>query len=131
MRRSKLMASLGSLGMLVFNALRFVENNSVEIGLAWIQEGKFCCYSSIVKIDVTARVVFHEFVKPLQLLSYCTIRCQYNVVFEDLIGRRLFVVIYKHGQSMRCPRLFIYFFLPLTNQGQRANNQVGLQKKLC
>lgn len=54
MRRSKLMASLGSLGMLVFYALRFVENNSVENGLAWIQEGKLCCYSSIVKVDVTA-----------------------------------------------------------------------------
>lgn len=94
------MASLGSLGMLVFNALRFVENNSVETGLARIQEGKLGCNSSIVKIDVTARVVFYEFVKPLQLLSYCTIRCQYNVVFEKFIGRRLFVMVYKHGQSM-------------------------------
>jgi hypothetical protein len=94
------MAGFGSLGMLIFDALRFVENNSIKIGLAWIQERKLGCNSSVIKIDITARVVFHEFVKPLQLLSYCTIRCQYDVIFEEFIGCRLFVVIYKHGQSM-------------------------------
>lgn len=91
------MASLGSFCMLVFNALCLIKNDPVENGLSRIQKGKFGCNSSIVKIDVAVRVVFHEFVEAFQLLSYCAICSQYNVKFQEIIGCRLFVMIYKHG----------------------------------
>lgn len=76
------MARLGGLGMLVFNALCLIKDNPIEDGLSRIQKGKFGCDSSIVEIDVAGRVIFHEFVKALQLLSYCAIGCQHNVKLE-------------------------------------------------
>lgn len=65
MCRSQLVTRLGGLGVLVFNALRLIENNSVKNGLSRVQKRKLGCNSSIVKIDVAARVFFHEFIKTL------------------------------------------------------------------
>lgn len=69
MRGVEPMARFGRLGILVFNALCFIEDDPVEVGLPRVQKRKLCCIGSIVKVDVPGCIVLHKFVKASQLLG--------------------------------------------------------------
>lgn len=120
------MTSLGRLRFPVFDALRLIENDSVKCCFSRVEKRKFDGRRAVVKIKVSAGIFLVKSLQPFQFFSNSPVGSQHDIVSKEIIDGCFLVVIYENGQPVSCCCLVLDLIFPLPNEGQWADNQVGL-----
>lgn len=85
--RTKLVASFGSLSILVLDALSFIKDDPMKLGLGRMEQRTLDGKVTIVEIQVSSCVFFYPLLVTLQLCGKRAVSCQNDIKSHQLVGR--------------------------------------------
>lgn len=91
------MTRLCSLCPAVLDALRFIQDDTIEFSFRRMKEWELDGQILVVEINVAILIVLHVLVESFEFASNGAVRGQNHIVSEELVCGRLTAVIYEYG----------------------------------